>query len=159
MRITVPRTLPTDDVLMVRKGKGKTRDPDGGKGAGPAQGVAHAWAGHPPYAPCFIVTHNPPQEWVKEGSPFTFVTEGVESAIAQAKAVAGDKNVAVSTASTMQRALKAGLLDEIHVFVAPVLLGEGIRLFDHLGSEPIDLECIRVLEAPGVTHLGYRVVK
>ena len=73
--------------------------------------VAGAWDGHPPFVPCFIVTHTVPQEWVKEGSPFTFVTDGVESAIAQAKAVAGDKNVAVATASITQQCIKAGLLD------------------------------------------------
>jgi dihydrofolate reductase len=121
--------------------------------------VAHAWAGHPPFTPCFIVTHNAPQEWVKEGSPFTFVTEGVESAIEQAKAVAGDKNVAVATASITQQCLKAGLLDEIHIDLAPVLLGDGIRLFDHLGSETFMLEGTRVIEAPGVMHLGFRVLR
>ena len=121
--------------------------------------VAEAWSGYPPIEPCFIVTHSPPQEWVKEGSPFTFVTDGVEHAIELAKAAAGGKNVAVSTATITQQCLKAGLLDEIHVDVAPVLLGDGIRLFDHLGPEPVQLESIRVVEAPGVTHLAYRVVK
>ncbi len=121
--------------------------------------IAHAWAGHPPSAPCFIVTHNAPQEWVKAGSPFTFVTDGVESAIRQAKEVAGEKNIALATASITQQALKAGLLDEISIDLAPVLLGEGIRLFDHLGIEPIELERMRVIEAPGVTHLTFRVIK
>jgi dihydrofolate reductase len=121
--------------------------------------VAHAWAGHPPFAPCFIVTHTPPQEWVKEGSPFTFVTDGVESAIRQAKQAAGDKNVAVATATITQQCLKTGLLDEIHIDLAPVLLGVGIRLFDNLGPEPIELESTQVLAAPGVTHLTYRVVR
>jgi dihydrofolate reductase len=121
--------------------------------------IAQAWGGYPPFAPCFIVTHSVPQEWVKEGSPFTFVTEGVESAIEQAKAAAGDKNVAVATATITQQCLKAGLLDEIHIDLVPVLLGDGIRLFDHLGTGPIELESTRVVEAPGVTHLGFRVVK
>jgi dihydrofolate reductase len=121
--------------------------------------VAHGWAGYPPIEPCFIVTHNPPQEWATEGSPFTFVTDGVESAIAQAKVAAGDKSVAVATATTTQQALTAGLLDEIYIDLVPVLLGEGIRLFDHLGPEPIELETVRVVQAPGVTHLGFRVVK
>jgi dihydrofolate reductase len=105
------------------------------------------------------MTHNPPQEWVKAGSPFTFVTDGVESAIEQAKAVAGDKNVAVGSATTMQQCIKAGLLDEIHIDLAPVLLGDGIRLFDNLGTAPIELEITRVIEGTGVTHLIYRVVK
>jgi dihydrofolate reductase len=121
--------------------------------------IAGAWGGNPPFAPCFIVTHMVPQEWVKEGSPFTFVTDGVESAIQQAKAVAGDKNVAVATATITQQCLKAGLLDEINIDLVPVLLGDGIQLFDNLGPEPIELESIRVVEAPGVTHLHFRVVK
>ncbi len=122
--------------------------------------IARAWGGNPPGGgPCFIVTHTTPQEWVKEGSPFTFVTDGVESAIRQAKKAAGDKNVAISSASIAQQCIKAGLLDEIHINLAPVLLGAGVRLFDHLGTEPIQLERIRVIEAPGVTHLRFRVVK
>jgi dihydrofolate reductase len=121
--------------------------------------IARAWDGHPPGRPCFIVTHTIPQEWVNEGSPFTFVTDGVESAIRQAKKAAGDKDVVICTASIMQQCLKVGLLDEIYVDVAPVLLGSGVRLFDHLGTGPIELESIRTIEAPGVTHLGFRVVK
>ena len=121
--------------------------------------IARAWGGHPPGSPAFILTHRVPQEWVKEGSPFTFVTEGVESAIRQAKAVAGDKNVVVCTASVLQQCLKAGLMDEVHIDLVPVLLGGGLRLFDNLGEEHIELECIRAIQAPGVTHLGFRVVK
>jgi dihydrofolate reductase len=121
--------------------------------------IAGAWGGHPPGSPCFIVTHNPPQEWIKEGSPFTFVTDGVESAIRQAKQIAGDKDVVVCTASILQQCLNLGLMDEIHIDVAPLLLGNGVRLFDHLDIKPIELERIRVIEAPGVTHLGFRVVK
>lgn len=121
--------------------------------------IAKGWGGHPPGRPCFIVTHNVPQEWVKEGSPFTFVTDGVESAIRQAKEAAGDKDVVVCTASILQQCLNAGLMDEIHIDVVPLLLGKGVRLFDHLSIEPIELERIRVIEAPGVTHLGFRVVK
>jgi dihydrofolate reductase len=121
--------------------------------------IAGAWGGTPPGSPCFVVTHHPPQEWIKEGSPFIFVTDGVESAIAQAKKVVGDKDVAISSANIAQQALKAGLLDEIHIDVVPYLLGGGVRLFENLGSEPIELEIIKVIDAPGVTHLGYRVVK
>ncbi len=121
--------------------------------------IAHAWGGHPPGSPAFIVTHVIPQEWVKEGSPFIFVTEGVESAIHQAKRAAGDKDVVICTPSILQQALKAGLVDEIHVDVAPLLIGGGVSLFDHLGTGPINLECIRTIQAPNVTHLGFRVVK
>jgi dihydrofolate reductase len=121
--------------------------------------IAHAWGGHPPGSPAFIVTHNVPQEWVYEGSPFTFVTDGAESAIRRAKQAAGDKHVVVCTASILQQCLNLGLMDEIHLDVAPLLLGKGVRLFDHLNLDPIELERIRAIEAPGVTHLGFRVVK
>jgi dihydrofolate reductase len=121
--------------------------------------IARAWGGHPPGSPCFIVTHNVPPEWVYEGSPFAFVTDGVESAIRQAKQAAGDKDVVVCTASILQQCLSAGLMDEIHIDVAPILLGSGVRLFDHLGNVPIELQSIRAIQAPGVTHLGYRVIK
>ncbi len=122
--------------------------------------IAGAWGGLPPGGgPRFVVTHHPPQEWVREDSPFTFVTDGVESAIAQAKQVAGGKNVAVSSASIVQQCIKAGLLDEIQIDLSPVLLGGGVRLFEHLGTGPIELECTRVVTTPHVTHLKYRVVK
>jgi dihydrofolate reductase len=122
--------------------------------------IAHAWGGNPPGGgPCFIVTHAAPQEWLKPGSPFTFVGDGVESAIRQAKQAAGGKNVAASSASIAQQCLKAGLLDEIHINLAPVLLGAGVRLFDHLGAVPVELERTRVVETPGITHLWFRVVK
>ena len=121
--------------------------------------IARGWGGHPPGSPCFIVTHNIPQEWVYARSPFTFVTDGVESAIRQAKQAAGDKDVVVCTASILQQCLSTGLMDEIHIDVAPILLGGGVRLFDHLSNAPIKLEGIRMIEAPGVTHLGYRIVR
>lgn len=121
--------------------------------------IAHAWGGNPPGSPAFIVTHNVPQEWVKEGSPFIFVTDGVESAIHQARKAAGEKDVVICTPSILQQALKAGLVDEIHVDVAPMLIGGGVSLFDHLGTGPINLECIRAIQEPHVIHLGFRVVK
>ena len=121
--------------------------------------IAHAWGGNPPGSPAFIVTHNVPQEWVKEGSPFIFVTDGVESAIHMAMKAAGDKDVVICTPSILQQALKAGLVDEIHVDVAPILIGGGVSLFNQLGIGPINLECIRALQTPHVTHLGFRVVK
>jgi dihydrofolate reductase len=121
--------------------------------------IAQAWGGHPPGGYAFIVTHSVPQEWVYEGSAFTFVTDGVESAIRQAKKFAGEKDVVVSTASILQQCLNAGLMDEIHVDVAPLLLGKGVRLFDHLNIQPTQLERLRALAAPGVIHLGFRVVK
>jgi dihydrofolate reductase len=121
--------------------------------------LAGAWGGTPPFVPTVIMTHHPPQEWIKDGSPFIFVTDGVESAIRQAREAAGGKDVAVATPSVMQQALKAGLLDEIHIDLVPVLLGSGVRMFDFLGIEPVQLEIIRVVNTPDVTHIGYRVVK
>jgi dihydrofolate reductase len=122
--------------------------------------ITGGWGGRPPLGvPTFVVTHTVPQEWVYEGSPFTFVTDGVESAVGQAKVVAGDKDVAVGAASIAQQCIRAGLLDEIHIDLVSVLLGNGVRLFEHLGTEPIQLERTRVIEAPGVTHLTFHVVK
>lgn len=121
--------------------------------------IAQGWGGHPPGSPAFIVTHTVPQEWTYEGSPFTFVTEGVESAVRQAKQAAGEKDVVICTASILQQVLNLGLMDEIHIDVAPLLLGMGVRLFDHLKMRPTELEYIRVVEAPGVAHLGFRVQK
>jgi dihydrofolate reductase len=121
--------------------------------------IAHAWGGNPPGSPAFIVTHNVPQEWVKPGSPFTFVTDGVESAIRQAKEAAGDKDVVICTPSILQQAIKAGLVDEITVDVAPILIGGGVSMFDHLGTGPINLECTRNIQTPQVTHLAFRVIK
>ncbi|KAB2852029.1 MAG: deaminase, partial [Anaerolineae bacterium] len=105
----------------------------------------------------FIVTHHPPTEWLHDGSPFTFVTDGVESAIRRATKVAGSKHVALSSASILQQALNAGLVDEIHLDLAPLVLGGGVRLFDHLNAL-LELEIMRVVEGKGVTHLTYRVI-
>lgn len=88
---------------------------------------------------------------------FTFVTDGIERALERAQAVAGDKDVSVSAANVAQQYLQAGLLDEIESHLVPILLGQGRRLFEHLGTEPIELEKTRVVEAPGVTHLRFRV--
>jgi dihydrofolate reductase len=118
------------------------------------------WGGkHPLDVLVFVVTHAVPQEWDYERSPFTFVTDGLESAVEQARAIAGDKDVGVIGASLVQQCIRAGLLDEIHIDLVPVLLGDGIRLFDHMGTEPIELESTRVIEGAGVTHLTFRVVK
>ncbi len=122
--------------------------------------IANGWGGNPPLGvPTFVVTHDVPEEWVYEGSPYAFVTDGVKSAVERAKGAAGEKGVAVGAASVAQQCIRAGLLDEIHVNLVPVLLGGGVRLFEHLGTAPVDLEGPRVVEAPGVTHLTFRVVK
>jgi dihydrofolate reductase len=122
--------------------------------------LTNGWGGgHPLDVPVFVVTHTLSQDWVYEGSPFTFVTDGLESAVEQAKAVAGDKDVGVIGASIVQQCIEAELLDEIHVDLVPVLLGDGVRLLNHLGTEPIELESTGVIEGAGVTHLTFRVVK
>jgi dihydrofolate reductase len=122
--------------------------------------IANAWGGkHPMDVPVVVLTHRVPQEWVKEGSPFTFVTDGVESAIEKAKQIAGDKNVVVGAPSVVKQCLQAGLLDEIHIDLIPVLLFDGISLFDHLGITPVDLQIIEVDAASNVIHITFHVNK
>ncbi|MGH2946142.1 MAG: dihydrofolate reductase family protein [Solirubrobacteraceae bacterium] len=108
--------------------------------------------------PYFIVSHEVPDDMARDEAPFTFITAGVEAAITRAKAAAGDKNVNVMGADIPQQAIRAGLLDEIQIHLIPVLPGAGKRLFDHLGTEPIEFERTRVVEAPErVTHLRFRI--
>ena len=122
--------------------------------------ITDGWGGRPPLGvPTFVLTHTVPREWVYEGSPFTFVTDGVERAVEEAKRAAGDKDVAVGAASIAQQCIRAGLLDEIHIDLVPVLLGRGVRLFEHLGSAPIELESTEVVEGVGVTYLTFRIVR
>jgi dihydrofolate reductase len=106
---------------------------------------------------CFVLTHHAPEA---EQAPdvFAFVTDGIERAIAQAQAVAGDRTVGLHGTTAAQQAVAVGLLDEIQVHLVPVLLGSGVRLFDLLGGGPVELVRDRVVEAgSGVTHLRYRV--
>jgi dihydrofolate reductase len=122
--------------------------------------VSNAWGGKALLGvPTFIVTHRPPPEWDRPDSPFTFVTDGVASAVARARQAAGDRDIGVGGTTIVRQCLRAGLLDEIQIHLAPVLLGVGIRLFDGLGPEPIDLETIGVIAGTGVTHLRFRVIK
>jgi dihydrofolate reductase len=113
--------------------------------------------------PIFVLSHDVPNEVAKgenERLSFTFVPDGIERAIELATAAAGDKDVVViGGASSAQQGLRAGLVDEIEIDVAPILLGEGLRLFDNLGAEPIELERIRVIADDWFTHLRFRVVK
>jgi dihydrofolate reductase len=123
--------------------------------------ITGGWGGNGlvPGRPLFVLTHRAPKDVPNGESRYTFVTDGLESAVAQAKVAAGDKYVRLAGASVPQQCLRAGLLDEIQIHLVPVLLGAGVRLFDHLGAERIDLETISVVDSPGVTHLRYRVVK
>lgn len=119
------------------------------------------WGEEPPFQhPVFIVTHHARDPVAKRGgTTFTFVTDGIESALEQARAVAGAKDVALAGgADIAQQYLSAGLIDEMEIHLVPVLLGSGSRLFENLPPGEIELECSRVIDAPGVTHLAYRVV-
>jgi dihydrofolate reductase len=141
------RFAPTGAVVMGRRMFDEGEDP---------------WGDNPPFRmPVFVVTHEARDRLVKEGgTTFTFVTDGIESALEHAKAAAGDKNVNIAGgADTVQQFIKAGLLDELEIHLAPLLFGQGIRLFDRRGPEHIELENIRVVASPRVTHLRFRIVK
>jgi dihydrofolate reductase len=120
------------------------------------------WGDDPPFhTPVFIITHHPRESVAKQGgTTFTFVTDGIESALERAVQAAGGKDVALGGgANVAQQYLKAGLIDEMEIHLVPVLLGDGARLFGDLGDADVRLECVRAIDAPGVTHLTYRVVK
>jgi dihydrofolate reductase len=118
------------------------------------------WGDDPPFhKPVFVITHYPREPLQLSDTTYTFVTDGIESALEQARAVSGDKDVFIGGgAATINEYLAAGLLDEIEVHVVPMLLGGGARLFEGVGPE-VKLEQVRVVEGPGVTHVKYRVVK
>jgi len=119
---------------------------------------AHGWNGeHPLHVPVFVVTHQPPEN-VGEFNG-AFVTDGVESSIKQAQAAAGDKAVALNSPDIARQALQSGLLDELSIHIVLVLMGAGVRLFDHLGTEHIDLECTQATNARKVIHMTFRVIK
>jgi dihydrofolate reductase len=119
------------------------------------------WGDDPPYhMPVFVLTHHAREPLTLTDTTFTFVTDGIESAIAQAREAAGDKDVLVmGGGNTIAQATDAGLVDELDLHLVPLLLGGGSRLFDHLRAGQIELEPTRVIDSPKVTHLRYRVVK
>lgn len=130
---------------------------DGPWGDDPTIGV---WGADPPFAvPVFVLTHYPRERVTVDQTTFTFVSDGIESALEQAQAAADGKDVSVGGgANAIQQYLRARLLDELQVTVTPLLLGGGVRLLDDLGGDPPELERTRVVESPsGVTHLRYRV--
>jgi dihydrofolate reductase len=120
-----------------------------------------AWGYENPFPmPCLVLTHRADPELVEKAPTFTFVTGGTADAMARARAVAGDKDIVIGGgANVIQQYLAAGLVDEVQIHLAPVLLGAGTRLFDHLGTGLPELERTRVIESPFVTHLRYRVVR
>lgn len=119
--------------------------------------VAQGWGGNHAWGPAFVVTHQVPDGWPKPDSTVHFVTDGLASAVSRAKAAAGEKNVGVHGADTIQQLLNAGLLDELSIDVAAIFLGSGIRLFDNLESSSAVLGNPTVFEGVGVTHLRYPV--
>jgi dihydrofolate reductase len=135
----------------------------GGEGAWEDDPRADGWWGDDPpfHHPVFILTHHPREPVAMQGgTTFTFVSDGIESALEQARAAAGGKDVAVAGgADVVQQYLNAGLLDELQVHLAPVLLGSGVRLLDNLDIDRVQLKADRAIESPAVTHLRYRIVK
>ena len=119
------------------------------------------WGGNAPTGkPTVVVTHSVPEDWVAADpdSPFTFVTDGIPAAIERGRAIAGDRNVAVSSGKISSQCLELGLLDEISLDLVPVLLGDGVPLFEHLGTTPILLDGpTMIVEGHRVTHLRYTV--
>jgi dihydrofolate reductase len=114
------------------------------------------WGGNHHGVPIFVVSHKPPDPSAAKYPLVTYVTDGIASAMTKAKAAAGDRNVMVHGAYTAQRALEAGVLDELQIHQIPVLFGGGRRLFDVLPSR-IELEIVRVIDTPEATHIRYRV--
>jgi len=113
----------------------------------------------PARRPVFVVTHKAPAQ-SPQGGVYMFVTGGLESALAQARAAAGDKNISImGGASLGQQYIAAGLIDEIQIHLVPVLFGSGTRMFERLGDEHIRLEPAEVIDTPAATHLRYRVVR
>lgn len=123
--------------------------------------LTNGWNGrHPLNVTTVVLTHRPPDDRPGADDDFVFVTEGIEAAIARAKEIAGDRNVGVNGGQMARQALEAGLLDEIGVELVPVLLNRGTRLFEDLGTPPMEFEGpTLVVEGTGVTHLRYRVIK
>jgi dihydrofolate reductase len=115
------------------------------------------WGGDHNGLPIFVPSHRPPGPAARWGYPLvTYVTDGIAGAMEQAKAAAGDRDVQVRGAYTGQKALEAGVLDEVQIHLVPVLLGRGRRLFDLLPAE-IELDVVRVIDTPEATHIRYRV--
>jgi dihydrofolate reductase len=119
------------------------------------------WGDPPPFhLPVFVLTHEPQEPMVmKGGTTYTFVTDGIEVALKQAKTTIGVKNIAIwGGANIFQQYLKAGLLNELQIHLIPVLLGDGVRLFEHLSSQHIELKKTRTIDTPSATHLRFDVV-
>jgi len=123
--------------------------------------VSQAWNGSFfVTVPFFVLTHKQPVRVPSGTTKFKFVTDGIESAIKQAKAAAGNKIVGIMGANTAKQCIESGLMDEIHVHISPFLLGDGVRLFFHEGANLVELERTKVIQSSlGVTHIHYKVIK
>jgi dihydrofolate reductase len=120
------------------------------------------WGDPPPFErPVFVITHEARDPMpMRGGTTYNFVTDGIEAGLEQARAAAGKKDVGIwGGANIMREYLKAGLLDEIQIHLIPILLGGGVRLFEQLGPQQIELEKTRVIDTPRATHLQYRVLR
>jgi len=152
------------DRVFAWYGKPQPREPTAGEAEAASIGVivygrrtfetARGWGGsHPAGAPVIIVTHSIPDGWPRENSTVSFVTDGIESAIDKAAQIAGNNIVALGSPSIICQCLDLGMVDRIQVKLVPLLLGDGIRLFGHLNTAPIELDGPEVTEGNGVTHL------
>jgi dihydrofolate reductase len=160
----------SDGVKEVFAWYGKPQPDDGAGGSGlGGPGVivygrrtfelAGGWNGsHPTGAPVIVVTHGVPDGWPRANSTVSFDTGGIETAMAKAQEIAGDGDIALGSPSVICQCLNLGLVDRIQVKLVPVLLGAGIRLFDHLNRAPIELDNPEVTQGNGVTHLYYNVL-
>ncbi|HSK36979.1 MAG TPA: dihydrofolate reductase family protein [Actinomycetota bacterium] len=120
--------------------------------------LTNGWHGKPPVGEAvFVVTHRPPEDWDFPDAPFTFVTDGVERAVAQAKELAGDRVVSVTPGNVGGQAFRAGLVDEVLVDLVPVVFGAGVRYFGDYAGSPLLLENPEIVQGDRVTHLRYRV--
>ena len=159
-------TGPVNDLVEERiRGTGATvmgrKMFSGGEGPWEADPRADGWWGDEPpfHHPVFVLTHHPRDPLEKQGgTTFTFVTNGVEAAVEQARSAAGAKDVSIAGGGTaIQQSLKAGFVDELQLHLVPVLLGGGTRLLDGVGAEDVALEANRVVESPAATHLRFGV--
>jgi dihydrofolate reductase len=122
--------------------------------------LTNGWHGRPAVGDAvFVVTHEPPTDWPYPDAPFTFVTDGVESALAQAQAFAGERDVSLAAGSLAGQAFRAGLIDEVRIDLVPVILGSGVRYFGDYDEPALLFEDPEIVQGDRVTHLCYRVRK
>ena len=122
--------------------------------------LTNAWGGrHPLDVPCVVLTHNPPADRPQADESFVFVTEGIEAAVAKASEIAGDKEVGLNSGTIARQALEAGLIDEVHIDLVPVLLGAGTQYFGQFENAPVTLVQESARASEGVVHLTYSVTR